>query len=79
MVRVSVRAGLILAALLGASAQATAPEVPAAAFAALPQVSDVELSPNGKLLAGDDHWLSKAANRLEVLQDTDRFLRQYLK
>ncbi|MGA7541086.1 MAG: S9 family peptidase [Steroidobacteraceae bacterium] len=54
MVRAAVRAGLILAALVGGFAQAAAPEVPAAAFAALPQVSDVELSPNGKLLAWRD-------------------------
>ena len=54
MVRVSLGAGLILAALLAASAQAAAPEVPAAAFAALPEVSEVELSPDGKLLAWRD-------------------------
>ena len=54
MVRVAVRAGLILAALLAAFAQAAAPEVPAAAFATLPQISDVELSPSGKLLAWRD-------------------------
>ena len=30
-------------------------------------------------LKGDDHWLSRAETRLEALQDTDRFLRQYLK
>ena len=54
MVRVAVCAGFVVAALLGDFAQAAAPEVPAAAFAALPQVSDVELSPNGKLLAWRD-------------------------
>jgi dipeptidyl aminopeptidase/acylaminoacyl peptidase len=52
----SIRAGLILTALLGASAQAAAPQAPAAAFAALPQVSDVALSPDGKLLA----WLDQS-------------------
>ena len=30
-------------------------------------------------LRGDDHWLSNAATRLEVLNDTERFLHQYLK
>jgi hypothetical protein len=35
VVRAAVRAGLILAALVGGFAQAAAPEVPAAAFAAL--------------------------------------------
>ena len=54
MVKVAVCAGFVVAALLGEFAQAAAPEVPAAAFAALPQVSDVELSPNGKLLAWRD-------------------------
>lgn len=29
-------------------------------------------------LAGEDHWLSRAQTRLEVLEETDRFLRQYL-
>jgi dipeptidyl aminopeptidase/acylaminoacyl peptidase len=54
MVRVAVCAGFVVAALLGDFAQAVAPEVPAAAFAALPQVSDVELSPSGRLLAWRD-------------------------
>jgi len=54
MVRAAVCAGFVVAALLGDFAQAAAPEVPAEAFAALPQVSDVELSPNGKLLAWRD-------------------------
>jgi dipeptidyl aminopeptidase/acylaminoacyl peptidase len=30
-------------------------------------------------LKGEDHWLSNASTRLEVLEDTDRFLRMYLK
>jgi dipeptidyl aminopeptidase/acylaminoacyl peptidase len=54
MLRVSIRAALVLAVLLGGSARAAAPEVPAAAFAALPQVSDVVLSPDGRLLAWRD-------------------------
>lgn len=54
MVKVAIRAGLIVAALLATSAQAAAPQVPAAAFAALPQVSDVEMSPDGRLLAWRD-------------------------
>jgi dipeptidyl aminopeptidase/acylaminoacyl peptidase len=29
-------------------------------------------------LEGEDHWLSNAATRREVLEDTDRFLRRYL-
>lgn len=29
-------------------------------------------------LAGEDHWLSRAQTRVEVLEETDRFLRQYL-
>ena len=53
MVRISACAGLLLMAPLGVSASA-APEVPAAAFAALPQVSDVELSPDAQLVAWYD-------------------------
>jgi dipeptidyl aminopeptidase/acylaminoacyl peptidase len=30
-------------------------------------------------LPGEDHWLSRAQTRIEVLEDTGRFLRQYLK
>jgi len=30
-------------------------------------------------LPGEDHWLSQADTRLQVLAETDRFLRQYLK
>lgn len=30
-------------------------------------------------LDGEDHWLSNAPTRLEVLEDTDHFLRQHLK
>lgn len=29
-------------------------------------------------LDGEDHWLSRAQTRLEVLQDTESFLRKYL-
>lgn len=54
MVRVSGHAGLILMVLLGGAARGAVPEVPAAAFAALPQVSEVELSPDGHLLAWRD-------------------------
>ena len=55
MVKVSIVAGLVLAVLCGAPAHAAAaPEVPAAAFAALAQTSDVELSPNGQLVAWSD-------------------------
>lgn len=53
MIRVPIRAALVLAALLGAAVHA-APEVPAAVFAALPRVSDVALSPDGALLAWSD-------------------------
>ena len=54
MVRVAISAGFVLVALLGSPAQAVAPQVPAAAFAALPEVSDVEMSPDGRLLAWRD-------------------------
>jgi dipeptidyl aminopeptidase/acylaminoacyl peptidase len=63
MIKASIGAGLVLAALLSASAQAAAPEIPAAAFAALPQVTDVELSPDGRLLA----WLDESGSRPVVV------------
>lgn len=53
MLRVSACSGLVMALSLGTAAHA-APEIPAAAFAALPQVSDVQLSPDGRLLAWRD-------------------------
>jgi hypothetical protein len=40
--------------LLGGVARAV-PDIPAAVFAALPQVSDVELSPDAQLVAWCDH------------------------
>lgn len=49
MRRVSACSGLVVAVLLGTVARA-APEVPVAAFAGLPQVSDVELSPDAGFL-----------------------------
>ena len=55
MVKVSIVAALVLASLWGIPAQGAAPEVPAAAFAALPQTSNVELSPDGQLIAWSDH------------------------
>lgn len=54
MLRVSACSGLMLALLLGAFAHA-APEIPAATFAALPQVSDVQLSPDAQLVAWCDN------------------------
>jgi dipeptidyl aminopeptidase/acylaminoacyl peptidase len=63
MVRWLVCAGLVLAAAWGPQAQAAAPEVPAEAFAALPQVSDVELSPNGALLA----WSDRSGSQVKVV------------
>ena len=62
MMRVSGCAGLVAAALLGPLARAAAPDgapaaqVPAAAFATVPQVSEVQLSPDGNLLA----WLDQS-------------------
>lgn len=53
MVKVSVAAGLLLAVLCGPARGADG-EIPAAAFAALPQTSDVELSPSGRLIAWRD-------------------------
>lgn len=63
MMRVSVCAALLAAALWGPRARAAAPEVPAAAFATLPQVSDVELSPDGNLLA----WLDRSSPETKVV------------
>ena len=60
MIRVSIHAGMLLVALSGAVAQAASPEVPVAAFAALPRISDVELSPGGDLLAWRDQGASGA-------------------
>lgn len=54
MVKVAIRAGLIMAALWATSAQAAAPVAPAAVFAALPQITNPQLSPDGKLLAWPD-------------------------
>lgn len=54
MRRVSACSGLVMAVLLTAVARA-APEIPVAAFAAVPQVSDVELSPDAQLVAWCDH------------------------
>ncbi|HEY2037384.1 MAG TPA: hypothetical protein VGG96_10245, partial [Steroidobacteraceae bacterium] len=54
MVKVSIAAGLALAVLWWMPARGAAQEVPAAAFAALPQTSEVELSPNGGLIAWRD-------------------------
>lgn len=54
MLRISACCGLAMAVLLGAVAHA-APEIPAAIFAALPQVSDVQLSPDAQLVAWCDN------------------------
>lgn len=54
MVRMLARVGLLSGVLLCGSAGAEAPQVPAAAFATLPAVSDVVLSPDGQLLAWSD-------------------------
>jgi len=48
------RVGFLSSMLLWAAARAGAPPVPAAAFATLPQVTDVVLSPDGRLLAWCD-------------------------
>ena len=53
MIRPLLRTGLVAAALLAAQA---APEVPAAAFAALPQISDVQLSQFPGASANLDYW-----------------------
>ncbi len=63
MIRISARAGLLSAALLCAPAGAASPPVPAAAFAALPQVSDVVLSPDGQLLA----WCDQSAADAKIV------------
>lgn len=68
MIRVSIHAGMLLAALWGAVAQAASPEVPVGAFAALPRISDVELSPGGDLLAWRDQGASGTG--VEVLDIT---------
>src|SRR5512146_978729 len=54
MLRVSACSGLVMGLLLVAVARA-APAIPAATFAALPQVGDVELSPDAQLVAWCDH------------------------
>jgi dipeptidyl aminopeptidase/acylaminoacyl peptidase len=54
MIRTLTRVGLLAGVLLCVAARAEAPPIPAAAFAALPQVSDVVLSPDGQLLAWCD-------------------------
>jgi len=51
MSKMAIGCGLVAAMLWGAPARAAGPEIPAAAFAALPQVTDVELSPDGQLVA----------------------------
>jgi len=104
-----------MAVLSGTVARA-APGISVAALAALPQVSDIELSPDAQLVAwcdhsgpdakvvifdlaakafrrtlsglnkrvtliklrGDDDSLSQSDTRLTVLQDTERFLHEYL-
>lgn len=53
MLRISACSAFLMALLLGAVAHA-APEIPAATFAAPPQVSDVELSPDAQLVAWCD-------------------------
>jgi len=63
MIRSLLRTGVVAAALLGVCAQAAAPTVPAAAFAVLPQISDVQLSPDGRLLA----WREQAGLDVQVV------------
>jgi dienelactone hydrolase len=63
VLRVSICAALVLPLLLAGAAEAVAPLLPAAAFAALPQVSDVELSPDGTLVA----WLDRSEPQVKVV------------
>jgi hypothetical protein len=63
MIKMAIGGGLVLAVLAGAPAWAAVPQVPAAAFAALPQVADVELSPDGRLLA----WLDQSGSEPVVV------------
>lgn len=65
MVRFRICAGLVLAALLGAQAKANAPEVPAEAFAALPQVSDVQLSQFPGASANPDYWKREIGSQFD--------------
>src|SRR5581483_10348253 len=63
MIKGCVATVLVTVALLGATANAATPAVPAAAFAALPQVSNVTLSPDGRLLA----WRERSGPQPKVL------------